>query len=211
MHGSAFDEEERSTDSEIDNVLGGIKSVPPKPLDVPVIAAAVAATAPRSPEPPSVPQVPPVDSSAPHKNEQSPIEPRLVTQSPPMAAATEAVDPSQARRDRAHLGRRKRQVIVLTAVCGFGAIVLALAAVQHVARDRAAREDTDTQRAAAQAPTAPPTGSSLTPAPAVDGLTPAAPAAASNGVTAQTPAAAPKANAASRRPASKRAARPASN
>jgi hypothetical protein len=55
LQGSAFDEEERCTDSEIDNVLGGIQSVPPKPLGAPVIAASEAADAPASPEPPLAP------------------------------------------------------------------------------------------------------------------------------------------------------------
>jgi hypothetical protein len=52
LQGSAFEEEERSTDSEIDNVLGGIQSVPPKPLEKPVIATSEAPQAPPSPEPP---------------------------------------------------------------------------------------------------------------------------------------------------------------
>jgi hypothetical protein len=214
VHGSAFDEEERSTDSEIDNVLGGIKSVPPKPLSRPVIAAAEAAPAASASEPPVSPQPPHVQGNpARHesKDERSPIEP-LETHSPPMRAGAgpvaNVIDPPKAQLERALRGRRRRQVIVLTAVFGLGATVLALAAARHVARGPAAGEETDGQRAAAVAPAPAPTVSSV--APSLDGPAQATPTVPANGATAQPPAAAPKPNAASRRPPSKRGSRPSS-
>jgi hypothetical protein len=195
LHGTGFGEEERGTDSEIDNVLGGIKSVPPEPLVKPVIAAADAAHAPSASELPVFPHSSLVRANPPNEDEQSLIEPRLVAHGPPADPTTLALDPLQAEGERPLRVRRKRQVIVLTAVCAFGAIVFALAAARRIALSQAAPEGS--QRTVGEAPTPAPTVSSF--GPAVDGHDPATPTVPSGISTAPTPAAAQKTNAASRR------------
>jgi hypothetical protein len=199
LHGSAFDEEERNTDSEINNVLGGIKSVPPKPLAEPVIAASEAAHEPSASEAPVSPEAPLVQMNPPNEDARSPIEPSLATHRPPVDATTVAFDLPQAPSVPALQAQRKRQLIVVTAVWGLAAIILALTAAWHIAR---------TQVAPAQATKSAPSASSLTPA--VDALSTATPTVPPSAATAQTPAATPKTNAASRRPPSKRGHTPSS-
>jgi hypothetical protein len=168
----AFDDEERSTDSEIANVLGVIESVRPMP-----------------PEPEA--QV------SPPEREESGARPR--SEAPPPLEDGAIFD------DRA-VALRKRQLIVVTGVCAFGALVLALAAVLHVVRGLASSERPSTAQGAARlAPAALAADPPLS-APA-DIPTPAAP----SEVTARPAPAAPQPQTASHPPASKRPYRPNSN
>jgi hypothetical protein len=117
----AFDEEERSTDSEIDNVLGVIGSIPPMPFSAPEIAASETA-----PSPPAPALVPPPASGplalAPAR-EESGMQPRSEAPRPQGDRVTF---------DGLAIVRRRQQLMIITAVCVFGAFVLAVAAVLHV-------------------------------------------------------------------------------
>jgi hypothetical protein len=103
-----FDEEERSTDSEIANVLGGIGSIPPpNSFDAPVIATSEEAPVPPTSEPPA----------SPLERETSAVRARPAW--------------------RAHLAwLDERKLVVITAVFFVVAFVLTHAALFHVIRGR---------------------------------------------------------------------------
>jgi hypothetical protein len=117
LQGSAFDDEERSTDSEIDNVLGGIQSVPPNASDAPAVGTSEAAPVPPAPPLPALPLQHPESAREARFHVLPPRDFRVT-----FGGLTVVLD--------------KRQLAVITAVLGFGAFVLALAAVMHVVRGR---------------------------------------------------------------------------
>jgi hypothetical protein len=126
----AFEDEERSTDSEIENVLGVIGSVPPpKVCDAPVVPLPLAAPVPSSSKPvlssseaaPSSPEPPAV----PPEREESGMQSRIAAPAARDVRATLA---------ELAVALRKRPLVVVTAVCGSVAFVLALAAMFHVIR-----------------------------------------------------------------------------
>jgi hypothetical protein len=108
-----------------------------------------------------------------------------------------------------HVGlvaRRKRPLVVATAVCALGAPVLAHVAVSRMIRDRAASEPTSATREATTQP-APALDSPFSPT--VDSSTAAAPTVAPSEVAARAAATAPRSKAHS--PRSKRGIRPGSH
>jgi hypothetical protein len=158
----AFDDEERSTDSEIENVLGVIESVRPMPL---------------APEPQALPP----------EREESGMQPRSEVPPSPEDAAIFDDHP---------VALRRRQLVVVTAVCAFGALVLALVAVVRVAAsERPSATQLAPAAAAADAPLSSPTD---IPTPAPSGVTGPAPTA-------------PQSQTVSHPPPSKRPYRPNSN
>jgi hypothetical protein len=202
LQGFAFDEEERNTDSEIDNVLGGFKSIPPKPGAAPVIAASDAAYASSRTQP----------VAAPRPAEPASMEPLLEAPLPPTRVANAVADlphgPSERPSPGDHAATaprapQRRRMFVLTAVCAFCAVTLALAAVLRIARGRAEPDSSSVSQAAAEpAPT--PTLTPSSPPAAADDPTQAAPTVPPSVVTPRAPAAAPQKNAGARRPPSKR-------
>jgi hypothetical protein len=126
----AFEDEERSTDSEIENVLGVIGSVPPpKASDAPVIPQPMAAPVPSTSEPvlssPEPAPSSPEPRAVPAEREESGMRPRFALPATPDLRAAIA---------ELAVALRKRPLVVVTAVCGSVAFVLALAAMLHVIR-----------------------------------------------------------------------------
>jgi hypothetical protein len=160
----AFDDEERSTDSEIENVLGVIESVRPMPP---------------APEPQALPPA----------REESGMQPR--SEVPPSREDVAIFDDHP-------VALRKRQLMVVTGVCAFGALVLALVAVVRVVRGGAASErPSATQVVEPLAPAAAVADTPLSPPSDV-------PSPAASGVTARPAPAAPQSQTASHPPPSKR-------
>jgi hypothetical protein len=168
----AFEAEERSTDSEIANVLGVIESVRPMP------------PAPEA-------------QALPPEREESGMQPR--SEVPPSREDLAIFDDHP-------VALRKRQLMVVTAVCAFGALVLALVAVVRVIRGGVASERPSATQGLQQL--APAAAAADTPLSSPSDVpSPAAP----TGVTARPPPAAPQSQTASHPPPSKRLYRPNSN
>jgi len=132
----------RDTQSEIELVLGGLKSVPPQPGDGPARDAPDAAHVRASSAP----------SAKPSADHASFDNPRFETPPPP-------ADTTEGMADRAESARRRRQRVVLAAVCSFGAVVFALAALRG-SHGRAA-SSSEAHRPAQIAPMPPPPTSPL--------------------------------------------------